>query len=70
MTIKKKLENQDYFNWLYQLRASGQINMFGSVSLMIQTFDLERQQAQKLFEEWSKNFSIEEAGKFETKGAE
>ena len=58
------------FDWLYKLRASGQINMFGSVSLMIQTFGIDRQQAQSLFKEWSENFSIEEASKIEAGGAE
>ena len=43
---------QQYFEYLDELRASGQINMFGVVPYLMDEFDLTRAEATKVFKEW------------------
>jgi len=48
---------EDYFKFLDALRESGQINMFGAASYLVEMFDLKRSEAREIVMEWMKTFS-------------
>jgi hypothetical protein len=43
---------QRYFEYLEELRASGQINMMGAIPYLMDEFDLTRAEAMQVFKEW------------------
>ncbi len=48
---------EDYFKFLDALRESGQINMFGAASYLVEMFDLKRSEAREIVMEWMQTFS-------------
>lgn len=48
--------NQDIFDFLDNLRESGQINMFGAAPVIQDVFDLSRRESQSVLQEWMNNF--------------
>jgi len=43
-----------YFEFLDELRDSGQINMFGAPRVLQDQFDLDKKEAQEIFSAWAK----------------
>ena len=44
--------NQDIFDFLDNLRESGQINMFGAAPVLQDMFDLSRRESQSVLADW------------------
>lgn len=51
-------ENADYFKYLFELRESGETNMFGAGADLEDAFDLEKKQAREIVRYWMKNFDL------------
>ena len=47
---------KDYFEFLNNLRESGEINMFGSVEVLQEVFGMSPSQARDVFLAWTKTF--------------
>lgn len=47
----------DYFEYLDELRESGETNMFGAVPYLIAEYDLGRNDASAVLQAWMKTFS-------------
>lgn len=45
-------ENQDVFDFLNELRDSGQINMFGAAPVLREVFGLGRRESQIVLSDW------------------
>lgn len=61
----KEDENQKYFEYLEQLRDSGEINMFGAVPYLRETFPelrYDQNKAREVFLAWIKSFEEGEGG--------
>jgi len=50
-------ENQEYFEYLDELRESGETNMFGARPYLMEEFNLDREEARKILSEWMRTFS-------------
>lgn len=50
-------EKQVMFNFLEELRKSGQINMFGAAPYLQEMFDLNRYEARDIVLEWMQSFN-------------
>ena len=48
---------EDMFEFLDNLRESGDINMFGAAPLLVQVFDITRQEAHSVLAEWMETFT-------------
>ena len=46
-----------YFEFLNELRESGQINMFGAPRVLMESFGLEKKEAKDIFVAWTEQFS-------------
>lgn len=49
--------NQDIFDFLDNLRESGQINMFGAAPVLQDVFDLSRRESRNVLQEWMTTFT-------------
>ena len=49
-------ENQFIFDFLNDLRESGDINMFGAAPVIQEVFGLEKREARAILQEWMTNF--------------
>lgn len=45
------------FEFLEQLRSSGQVNMWGAAPYVAEEFEIDIKMARNLFTEWTKSFS-------------
>ena len=52
------LDTKEIFQYLDQLRKSGEVNMFGSAAYVQEEFELSRKDAQRVVEEWMQQFSV------------
>ena len=50
------LNTKKIFQYLDQLRESGEVNMFGSAAYVQKEFELCREDAQRVVEEWMQQF--------------
>ncbi len=50
-------EEIEYFNYLNELRDSGETNMYGAGSYLERDFSLDRQNARKILTTWMENFN-------------
>ena len=55
---KMTLNTKEIFQYLDQLRESGEVNMFGSAAYVQEEFELSRKDAQRVVEEWMQQFSV------------
>lgn len=55
---KMTLDTTKIFEYLDQLRESGEVNMFGSAAYVQEEFELSRKDAQRVVEEWMQQFSV------------
>ena len=46
-----------YFEFLNELRESGQINMFGAPRVLMESFGLDKEEAKEIFIAWTEQFS-------------
>lgn len=46
-----------YFEFLNELRESGQINMFGAPRVLMESFGLDKKESKEIFVAWTKQFS-------------
>ena len=53
---KMTLDTTKIFKYLDQLRESGEVNMFGSAAYVQEEFELSREDAQRVVEEWMRQF--------------
>lgn len=56
----KVLDDSIFFEFLNELRESGQINMFGAAPVLADTFGMSKSQARGVLSAWMKSF--EEGG--------
>lgn len=49
--------NEEYFQFLDALRESGQTNMFGAASYLMDEFGLEKSEARNVLFEWMETYS-------------
>jgi len=57
---------EDTYRFLYQLQASGRINMYAAPKVLQQKFGLDRRTSYVLFQDWAENWdasSFEDARK-------
>jgi hypothetical protein len=59
MTQATITDNKEYFEFLNQLRRSGQINMFGAGPVLEEVYDLKRHEARAIVVEWMKQYKGE-----------
>jgi hypothetical protein len=45
-----------YFEFLNELRESGQINMFGASRVLMESFGLDKEEAKEIFIAWTEQF--------------
>ena len=50
---------KDIFDFLDDLRESGDINMFGAGPVLQEVFDLSRNEARAVLSDWMKQFSVD-----------
>lgn len=50
------MNKETIFDFLNNLRESGQINMFGAAPVLQEVFGLERLEARSLLKEWMESF--------------
>ena len=50
-------ENLPYFRYLDELRESGEINMMGAPRELQYEFEMDKTEARKIFQLWTKQFS-------------
>lgn len=48
--------NEEYFEYLDDLRESGEINMFGASPVLADVFDIDKREARKVLKEWMDTF--------------
>jgi hypothetical protein len=48
---------EKYYTYLDSLRESGETNMFGATSYLMDEFDLEKKEAMAILGDWMKTFS-------------
>ena len=48
---------EKYFEFLNNLRESGEINMFGAPAVLREVFDLSKQESYDVFTAWAEQFS-------------
>ena len=53
-------DDQEYFDFLIDLRDSGAINMFGAAPYLSDEFDLDKREAQQVLLAWMESFDKEE----------
>jgi hypothetical protein len=56
----KQIETSEYFSLLDEIRESGEMNMFGAPSWLVENCDLTRTQAKEVFFDWTETFREEE----------
>ena len=49
---------EEYFEFLDDLRESGEVNMFGATPYLIAAFNLSRSDASRILAEWMRTFSV------------
>ena len=54
-------EKENIFNYLEDLRDSGQINMFGASPYIVEAFGLNKYQAREILSEWMYDYECEES---------
>ena len=52
-----KPSNQEYFEFLDDMREFGGVNMFAAQKMLRESFDLDRQEAAKIFKDWTDQWS-------------
>lgn len=57
MIKAKNPADQDFFDFLYTVRESGQINMFAAPSVMAEEFDISIKESRNAFIRWTEEFS-------------
>lgn len=55
----KQIETSEYFSLLDEIRESGEMNMFGAPTWLINNCDLTITQAEKVFFDWTETFREE-----------
>lgn len=50
---------KDIFDFLDDLRESGDINMFGAAPVLQEVFDLSKHEARAVLSDWMKQFSVD-----------
>ena len=53
-------ERENIFDFLEDLRDSGQINMFGAAPYIVENFGLNKYQAREILSEWMHSYECEE----------
>ena len=53
-------EKENIFDYLEDLRDSGQINMFGASQYIVEAFGLNKYQAREILSEWMHGYEYEE----------
>ena len=53
-------EKENIFDYLEDLRDSGQINMFGASPYIVEAFGLNKYQAREILSEWMYGYECEE----------
>lgn len=54
-----KDEKERIFNYLEDLRESGQTNMFGAAPYIAEAFDLNKYQAREILSEWMNSYKTD-----------
>ena len=55
--LKSKEDSMEgYFEFLDDLRESGDINMFGAAGVLVEVFDITKQEARDILSAWMKQF--------------
>ena len=54
-------EKENIFDYLEDLRDSGQINMFGASPYIVEAFGLNKYQAREILSEWMHDYECEES---------
>ena len=55
--LKNKEYNMEgYFEFLDDLRETGDINMFGAAGVLVEVFDITKQEARDILSAWMKQF--------------
>lgn len=54
-----KEEKEHIFNYLEDLRESGQTNMFGAAPYIAEAFDLNKYQAREILSEWMNSYKTD-----------
>lgn len=49
-------EKENIFDYLEDLKESGQINMFGAAPYIAEVFDLNKRQAREILSEWMNSY--------------
>ena len=59
MTKKESYNEEwiEYYQYLEELRASGETNMFGAPPYLQRDFDLEKDEAREVLSSWMENYS-------------
>jgi|TARA_R110000824_G_C14956282_1_gene651506 hypothetical protein len=47
---------KEYFDYLDELRLSGETNMFGAAPYLQATFGIDKKEARNILQEWMNNF--------------
>lgn len=55
-----KDEKENIFDYLEDLRESGQINMFGAAPYVAEAFGINKYQAREILSEWMNSYKSEE----------
>ena len=50
---------EEYFEFLDDLRESGAINMYGAAGVLVEVFDITKQEAREILSAWMKQFRKE-----------
>jgi hypothetical protein len=56
MIKAKNPADQHFFDFLYQVRKSGQINMFAAPSVMVDKFGITLKESREAFIRWTEEF--------------
>ena len=51
---------EGYFEFLDDLRESGDINMYGAAGVLVEVFDITKQEAREILSAWMKQFRKEQ----------
>ena len=54
------MTNNKYWIYLEELRQSGVTNMFGAAPYLMNEFDLDKQEAAKILNDWMHNYNSED----------
>ena len=52
----KESSMEGYFEFLDDLRETGDINMFGAAGVLVEVFDITKQEARDILSAWMKQF--------------